>query len=185
MTVLYSTVLYCTVLHCTVLYCTVLYCKLCEFSELHYTQLWAQCSLSASLRLLLLRTSGEHVPDEGKERKIQKEASGGSLRMCGGGCGKEGLKRCTGCYLVHYCGTDCQRTAWSSHCNQCQESRAQYKIVRLVTQEDGVYHNYKSRNVSVGNIKKQKPSKNHFVVKCHIKLKVFLFCQFSVISYPF
>merc|ERR1712240_104511 len=37
-TVLYSTVLYCTVLHCTVLYCTVFYCKLCEFSELHYTQ---------------------------------------------------------------------------------------------------------------------------------------------------
>ena len=48
-TLLYCTVLYCTVLHCTVLYCTVLYCKLCEFSELHYTQLWAQCSLSASL----------------------------------------------------------------------------------------------------------------------------------------
>ena len=91
--------------------------------------------------------------------------------MCGGGCGKEGLKRCTGCYLVYYCGTNCQNTAWSSHSSQCEESRAQYKTVRLITQEDWVYHNHKSRNVSVGNIKKHKPLKNHFVVKVEVSLE--------------
>ena len=36
----------------------------------NYTQLWAQCSLSASLRLLLLRTSGEHVPDDNESHVV-------------------------------------------------------------------------------------------------------------------
>ena len=90
--------------------------------------------------------------------------------MCGGGCGKEGVKRCIGCYLVHYCGRNCKNTEWSSHSTQCEESRAQYKTVRLITQEDWVYDNHKSRNVSVGNMKKHKPSKNHFVVKVEVAL---------------
>ena len=45
--------------------------------------------------------SAAGMKEAGKKRKIQKEASGGSPRMCGGGCGKEGLKRCTGCYLFY------------------------------------------------------------------------------------
>ena len=100
--------------------------------------------------------------------------------MCGGGCGKEGVKRCTGCYLVHYCGTDCQRTAWSSHSTQCKQSRAQYKTVTLVTKQDEISFNYKSRNVSIGDIKKEKPSKNHCVVKVQVPLNTKLIKELFV-----
>ena len=128
-------------------------------------------SMAKGSSQILQLFSAAGMKEAGKKRKIQKEVSGGSPRMCGGGCGKEGLKRCTGCYLVYYCGTNCQNTAWSSHSSQCEESRAQYKTVRLITQEDWVYHNHKSRNVSVGNIKKHKPLKNHSVVKVQVPLE--------------
>ena len=59
---------------------------------------------SQSLQLF----SAAGMKEAGKKRKIQKEASGGSLWMCGGGCGKEGMKRCIGCYLVDYCGRNCK-----------------------------------------------------------------------------
>jgi hypothetical protein len=35
-----------------------------------------------------------------KMRAEQKAAAGGSFKLCGGGCGAAGTKRCTGCFMV-------------------------------------------------------------------------------------
>jgi hypothetical protein len=35
------------------------------------------------------------------------------------GCGGAGLKKCTGCKQVRYCGKQCQLTNWPTHKNKC------------------------------------------------------------------
>ena len=37
----------------------------------------------------------------------------------------EGLKKCTGCYHVWYCGAKCQRGDWDSHKNECKVKNPQ------------------------------------------------------------
>ena len=58
-----------------------------------------------------------------KERRLLKEAAGGSLRSCIA-CGgqKDGNKRCTGCYLVMYCSKTCQVKHWKEHSHKCKVS---------------------------------------------------------------
>mmetsp|Transcript_22681 Transcript_22681/g.32408 ORF Transcript_22681/g.32408 Transcript_22681/m.32408 type:complete len:303 (+) Transcript_22681:191-1099(+) len=36
-----------------------------------------------------------------------------------------GLKKCTACYLVRYCGTKCQRQHWSKHKRECKKRAAE------------------------------------------------------------
>lgn len=43
-------------------------------------------------------------------------------------CGKKAdsttkLKKCTGCYLVQYCGVACQKSAWRSHKKECRKMK--------------------------------------------------------------
>ena len=72
-------------------------------------------------------------------------------------------KRCTGCYMVWYCGQDCQVGDWPCHKTDCKVTRDQYKQVLLVEQKTAVVNNItKKTHVNcVGDL----PSKNHFVVK--------------------
>ena len=72
-------------------------------------------------------------------------------------------KRCTGCYMVWYCGQECQVGDWPAHKTDCKVTRDQYKQVLLVEQKTAVVNNItKKTHVNyVGDL----PSKNHFVVK--------------------
>lgn len=59
--------------------------------------------------------------------------------MCCASCGKAGvddikLKRCNSCYLVRYCGTDCQKTHWRQHKEACKRRAAELREERLFQQ---------------------------------------------------
>ena len=50
-------------------------------------------------------------------------------------------KRCTGCYMVWYCGQECQVGDWPAHKTDCKVTRDQYKQVLLVEQKTAVVNN--------------------------------------------
>ena len=46
-------------------------------------------------------------------RAAQKEAAGGNLYGCAAeGCEENGTKKCSGCFSVWYCSTECQHRDW-------------------------------------------------------------------------
>ena len=69
----------------------------------------------------------------------------GNMMMFCAGCGKaEGdgitLKRCNGCYLVRYCGTDCQKKHRSKHRKECKKRAAELHDEILFKQPEGSHH---------------------------------------------
>lgn len=101
-------------------------------------------------------------------REKQNSDVGGLLQTCMGGCGGEGKLRCKGCFMVTYCGVECQRKAWKRHKAPCKRARALYRPVRL---------SHKSGEMSMADMRKVmqnqvsasnpplKPSRSQFVVK--------------------
>ena len=41
---------------------------------------------------------------------------------------KDGNKRCSGCYMVFYCGRDCQAKDWDNHKDKCKIIQKEYKL---------------------------------------------------------
>ena len=56
--------------------------------------------MASSIPKLLLLFSKAGMQKAKEMRAEQKAAAGGSFRLCGGGCGLKGFKRCTGCFMV-------------------------------------------------------------------------------------
>ena len=77
-------------------------------------------------------------------------------------------KRCTGCYMVWYCGQKCQVGDWPGHKEECKVTRKQYKQVLLVEHEIAGKDNI-TKEVYVHKIG-DVPSKKHFVVKVQVSL---------------
>ena len=66
-------------------------------------------------------------------RKMRDEAlEKGVIRRCKI-CGKAALKKCSGCYLVYYCGRECQMMSWNhfDHKKKCKDFLEGYKMFRL------------------------------------------------------
>jgi len=103
-----------------------------------------------------------------KARASAKVDAGGSLRLCKV-CGvDDDNKRCTGCYLVWYCGQKCQGEDWSAHKPTCKETKAQFKKVVLMEHTMSGRDNITKEMYchKIGDV----PSKKHFVVKVQIAL---------------
>jgi len=107
--------------------------------------------------------------DKRKAKKVRanaKDEAGGSLRLCKV-CGvDDDNKRCTGCYMVWYCGEKCQHGDWANHKEECKVTRKQYRQFVLVDEKTGVRSNItkKTHVKNVGEL----PSKKHFVVKVQV-----------------
>ena len=102
-----------------------------------------------------------------EKRKMTKDAAGGSLRKCDK-CGavEDTMKRCTGCYLVFYCGRECQLEHWKYHGSKCKETQAEYKIFFIEdVQKSG--KNHLTGRVFC-RLSGDRPKKSHFVVKIQI-----------------
>jgi len=104
-----------------------------------------------------------------KTRMDAKVEAGGSLRLCKVCRVDDDNKRCTGCYMVWYCGQKCQADDWSDHKQGCKEMKAQYKKVMLVEQDTAGKDNITQEIYihKIGDI----PSKKHFVVKVQVPLE--------------
>lgn len=105
-----------------------------------------------------------------EKRKELKEAAGGSLRKCNH-CGQavKNPKRCTGCYLVWYCGPCCQKEAWPGHSKECEGVRKQYKKVLLMDQDMQMVDRLKGGKLKTHKLGEQ-PAKTHFVAKIQVCL---------------
>jgi len=84
-------------------------------------------------------------------------------------CGHAKSQRCTGCYIVWYCGAECQKEDWSKHKASCKETRAQYIPLTISMLDEDPLLNYLSGKLS-NHKKEEKPSKSHFVVKVQVPL---------------
>merc|ERR1712039_203840 len=73
------------------------------------------------------------------KKKRDEASKEGSYRKCSV-CQKESSKRCSGCYLVWYCGKECQIFAWNVHKNKCKEMQKEYVEVKLASYLEGKLH---------------------------------------------
>ena len=139
----------------------------------------------ADYLLNLLKTVGSISGAINKE-KIEEERSrakveaGGSFHKCES-CGKDdkGNKRCTGCFMVWYCGQECQKKEWEKHKAECKETRKEYKSVMLAKDLSKFYGD---ENLGVRQAfsflsgkhyeinSEAQPKKSHFVVKIQREL---------------
>jgi len=114
----------------------------------------------------VMKLFGAHQKRKAKEaRKEMHSEAGGSFKKCQA-CQsyKKDTSRCTGCYLVWYCGSGCQKTDWNAHKADCKKTRAEFTPVTVEL-------NYATgRDCLTGELysnlgKVNKPSKSHFIVK--------------------
>ena len=76
-------------------------------------------------------------------------------------------KRCTGCYMVWYCGQKYQAYDWAFHRQDCKDTNNQHIEVELVEKLVlGLYQRTNRAYFHDGGI----PSKKHFVVKVQVPL---------------
>jgi len=110
-----------------------------------------------------------------EERKMARQALGGSFRLCEV-CrvGEKVMKRCTGCYLIWYCGRECQLNHWPEHQHDCKTTKLEYKTFFITDKQE------KGKNHQTGKVFSRlsgdRPEKSHFVVKVLIEsetLKVY------------
>jgi len=99
-------------------------------------------------------------------RAAAKEKAGGCLWLCKVCQVDRDTKRCTGCYMVWYCGQKCQHEDWSDHKEECTITKKQFKEVVLLKEDNTVMSRVskKSYTTNVGDL----PTKKHFVVKVQL-----------------
>lgn len=102
------------------------------------------------------------------KRREAKEEQGGCLWKCVGcsSIDKEN-KRCTGCYLVYYCGRPCQEKDWKNHKKTCKETSKKFVPVSITR-----YDQMASKHLKTGKVFLCKdtdvPSSSHFMVKIQV-----------------
>eukprot|EP00090_Calanus_glacialis_P022157 TRINITY_DN34193_c0_g1_i1.p1 TRINITY_DN34193_c0_g1~~TRINITY_DN34193_c0_g1_i1.p1 ORF type:complete len:235 (+),score=56.90 TRINITY_DN34193_c0_g1_i1:48-707(+) len=118
-----------------------------------------------------------------EERNRLKLEAGGSLTKCFA-CnkGNNENKRCTGCYMVWYCGQECRYAGWERHKVECKKTRKEYKTVKLIKSHskaweegDKPYELHLSLTKGTKQIRhvgeaSDPPKKSHFVVKVQISV---------------
>ena len=99
---------------------------------------------------------------KGRKEAVKK----GVIRSCGSCKKKQALMRCTGCFLVYYCGAECNRAAWGEHKIECRETRREFAVFALRPSKYTVVIPLKVGGVGVAPYVYYKPSGSaHFVVK--------------------
>jgi len=109
--------------------------------------------------------------DQAKDKRRQaREEQGGCLWKCVG-CGskKKENKRCTGCYLVYYCGRPCQEEDWSNHKKACKETKKKYVPVTITRLDQMLCQPHQTEKVFVCR-KDDVPSTRHFMLKIQVPI---------------
>jgi len=99
-------------------------------------------------------------------RAAAKEDTGGCLWLCKVCKSDSDTKRCTGCYMVWYCGGICQNKDWPNHKDECKKIKTQYKDIVLMD-ETNTLLNYANNEFYVTKADVL-PTKKHFSVKIQV-----------------
>ena len=100
-------------------------------------------------------------------KQAAMEEAGGSLKKCEV-CDEGNARRCTACFMIRYCGSQCQRMHWPKHKKQCKETRKLYVQVKFNKVPKGAVNIRWNQEGKVRNIKDTTPVKCNFVVKIQI-----------------
>ena len=103
------------------------------------------------------------------KKKRDEAAKEGTYRKCTG-CQKDTSKRCSGCYLVWYCGRECQISSWNDHKKECKEMQKEYVDVKLASVPQGKYHVVLPNSKIPIQAKCNLKGKSHFIVKIQAPL---------------
>ena len=103
-------------------------------------------------------------------RQSAKEDAGGSLRKCKVCNICTGTFRCTGCYMVRYCGRKCQLSDWKQHKSGCKEARRQFVPVNLIYPDKNAVDICNLTGVVTSLSQPREPHRNNFVVKIQLPL---------------
>ena len=102
--------------------------------------------------------------------EVHGQYAGGNFKQCQK-CESydRDTKRCTGCYLVWYCSSDCQKSDWENHKEQCRKTRKDFIPVAVKKEHILGFDLLTGKNET--NIEKaKKPSRGHFIVKIQVNL---------------
>ena len=107
--------------------------------------------------------------------KREEAIAAGSLRRCSH-CRKKTSKKCSGCYIVYWCGTECLKSGWEDHREGCRATRAEYETFELKPSRYSLDElAYRDHDFD-GNIHpwlcKKPPGSLHFSVKIQAPFKV-------------
>ena len=100
-------------------------------------------------------------------RSAALEDAGGCLWLCKVCQVSSDTKRCTGCYMVWYCGAKCQNEDWPNHKEECKSTRKQYKEVMILVRWKETLMNRVTRKCYVRNAG-DLPTKKHFPLKVQV-----------------
>ena len=79
--------------------------------------------LASPAMLKLIGTHHDTVKGKARRQEAHIRA-GGHIKQCKVCKSRAGdTKRCSGCYLVWYCGLSCQHEDWAGHKEECKEER--------------------------------------------------------------
>ena len=99
-----------------------------------------------------------------REEAIKK----GALRSCKF-CKKETLKKCRGCFLVWYCGKECQMAGWENHRQECKEIKDEYVTCELrkirYKSHISIDDTMKNMRITYPKIYCKPKESTHFIVK--------------------
>jgi len=90
----------------------------------------------------IIKTMFYNNDEDDAERvsKIRAEARQETDFQKCGKCKMGAKKRCTGCYLVWYCSSACQKSHWKNHKPTCHEIVDEYEEVEVVVNRDFLFH---------------------------------------------
>jgi len=80
-------------------------------------------------------------------------------------------KKCNGCFIIWYCGTECQKTDWTQHKGLCQRTKSQYMIGKHGGVQMGTICGMSRCGLSDPPDINKNLTKKHFVVKVQITFK--------------
>ena len=103
-------------------------------------------------------------------RELAKNKAGGSLHKCKVCNICTGTVRCTGCYMVRYCGRKCQLSDWKQHKSECKEARRHFVLVNLIYPDKNAVDICKLTGVVTSLSQAREPRRNNFVVKIELPL---------------
>jgi len=122
--------------------------------------------------IMLLRKNDAYLAE--KKRKVAKQEN--DFKKCRK-CKKDASKRCTGCFLVWYCSSDCQRSDWRDHkVQECHKISDGYEEVEIDVEhsESHAYQSLKTGKIHNCSFQAKKSS---FVVNISVTRVLQMACQ--------
>ena len=109
--------------------------------------------------------------------KREEAVAAGRLRSCAH-CKAKTSKKCSGCYMVYWCGKDCLKAGWDGHKQECRQIKGEYETFALKPSryrlDELAYGEHDSDGNIVPWIYKKPPGSKHFSVKIQAPFKVLL-----------